>query len=50
MNYSFQNDKLSFCKKDTCLHLNGNNTKVISTIFTVVTFMAAISAIAKAIK
>lgn len=50
MNYSLQNDKLSLCEKDTCLHLNGNNAKVISTILTVITFVAAISAIAKAIK
>ncbi len=50
MNYSFQNDKLSLCEMDTCLHLNRNNAKVISTILTVVTFVAAISVIAKAIK
>ncbi|RXG11784.1 hypothetical protein DSM02_4017 [Leeuwenhoekiella polynyae] len=50
MNYSFQNDKLSLCEKDTCLHLNGNSARVISTIFTVVTFVAAITAITKAIK
>jgi len=49
MNYSFQNDRLSLCEKDTCLHLKGNNAKVISTILTVVTFVAAVSAIAKAI-
>ncbi len=50
MNYSYQNDRLSLCKKDTCLHLKGGNARVISTILTVVTFVAAVSAIAKAIR
>ncbi|MEC7265188.1 MAG: hypothetical protein VXW38_15720 [Bacteroidota bacterium] len=50
MKYSIQNDRVSLCNKDTCLHVKGESAKVISSMLTLVTIVVTISAIAKAIK